>query len=47
MFCVSNDDLRYSLGVSLRDLMWYSLWNSLRISLKSVYKGVEYVLCVK
>ena len=54
MFSVSNDDLWHSLGESL----WYSLKlplrhslcdalnDSLRISMKSVYKGVEYVLCV-
>ena len=34
MFCVSNRDLEFSL------------WKSLRVSLKSVYKGVEYVSCV-
>ena len=54
MFCVSNDDLRdllwepprtslrYPLGASLG----VSLWESLSVSLQSVYKGVEYVLCV-
>jgi len=38
MFCVSNDALRNSL--------WESLCDALNDSLKSVYKGVEYVLCV-
>jgi len=47
MFCVSNDALQYSLWDALRNSLWISLRYSLRISLKSVYKDVEYVLCVK
>jgi len=54
MFSVSNDDLRFSLSASLRnsleyslrDALWESLCDALSVSLKSVYKGVEYVLCV-
>ena len=50
MFCVSNDSLRYllwdSLSKSLGELLLELLWDSLWESLKSVYKDVEYVLCV-
>ena len=58
MFCVSNDalrgslwdslrtSLRDSLEFSLRDSLWESMRESIGWSLQSVYKGVEYVLCV-
>jgi len=39
--------LRNSLRKSLGELMWEPLWESLGVALQSVYKEVEYVLCVK
>ena len=35
MFCVSNDDLRNSLG----ELLWEPLWDALKLTLRGSLRG--------